>query len=911
MDYTGVMKKNQPLPLLDVFLVAGALAVLLALALFAGALHFFDLKVFDRFLDWRGSPKEGAEVRLVEFDDPTIEKIGYWPVSRNIIADGLITLRELGARRAVIDIEYSDPSPRGVSGEYLGKKVPVLVHDEFAGLTKGVDDLFGALKAGKIRLKDAGDFAADWSTAANDSRDRILDSIGKIAIDNDTYFGNAARLFGHVTFAVNLTHEVRPPLAHEQYRSFVGTRLTYPKVTKWEGLTPAGGFVPPVSAIGFGGDNLGFDNADPDSDGVRRRVQLVRKVGDLYFPQLAFAAWLEKAGRPEVRVTASGLDILDVKNAAGKVGTLHVPLDNGALMLNWPNKTYEKSFNEHIPFGELYDLGRNWSGLEYNLRAAKTWGFFDGFSDSDRLFELLDLTGSHLEDALLGQAADFDFLAWAAQRQELLDLASRYFAAKFPEKLKEQVAGLPASPQLEAGQRADFEKVAAALDDLLPKTAHLLEDIKTTRARLTSLLDGTTVLIGHTVTGSTDTGINPFDPNYKNVGTHATVLHTLDHRSFLLMLPDWAGLLAGLVLAGGMLLLLRRLSPSISTVAGLSILFAVFLAAWLLFWTSGLYFPVVFPLLAVLVTFLSMTFVQFFNTVQEKGFLRTAFSRYLSDEVIKDIIANPDKLKLGGEKKTMTALFTDIKGFSTLSEAMDPVDLVRLLNEYLTLMSDRILEEKGTIDKYEGDAIIAFFGAPLDLADHAVRACRSALIMKKAEAKLNSEFEARGEPTRLYTRIGINSGEMVVGNMGTDKKMDYTMIGNAVNLAARLEGVNKPFGTWICVSQMTLDLTGEAFCARKIGRIRVVGIRTPVTIYELLEESHLASDSLKSFASRSTAALETFWSGQWSQAIAAFDALLAERPDDPPSLKYLKLAHKYLQNPPPADFDGVINLTEK
>ena len=167
--------------------------------------------------------------------------------------------------------------------------------------------------------------------------------------------------------------------------------------------------------------------------------------------------------------------------------------------------------------------------------------------------------------------------------------------------------------------------------------------------------------------------------------------------------------------------------------------------------------------------------------------LRKAFSTYLSGDVVEEIIADPTRLQLGGIQRNMTVMFTDIKDFSRISEQLNPTELVSLLNHYLSAMSGALMEQKGTIDKYEGDAIIAFFGAPLELPDHARRACASAIAMKRLEKELNREFaENRISPSPLFTRIGINTGDMVVGNMGTEHKMDYTVMGNSVNIAARL-----------------------------------------------------------------------------------------------------------------------------
>jgi len=300
------------------------------------------------------------------------------------------------------------------------------------------------------------------------------------------------------------------------------------------------------------------------------------------------------------------------------------------------------------------------------------------------------------------------------------------------------------------------------------------------------------------------------------------------------------------------------------------------------------------------------------NTEKEKGFLRNAFSRYLSNDVIQQIIANPDQLRLGGQQKVMTAMFTDIKGFSTISEKMTPEELVFLLNQYLTGMSDIILDLQGTIDKYEGDAIIAFFGAPIDLEDHARRAALAAVRMKRLEDQLNLRFlDEKIAPAPLLTRIGINTGPMVVGNMGTTRKMDYTMIGDSVNLAARLEGVNKLYGTWILISEDTKNLVGDAIVTRKLDRVRVVGKSVPIRLFQALEEKgHLPSE-MQPLLDTYEAALEHFEERRWTLARKGFEECLALNPEDGPSLRYHKLAVEYEKNPPPEAWDGVFKMETK
>ncbi len=330
------------------------------------------------------------------------------------------------------------------------------------------------------------------------------------------------------------------------------------------------------------------------------------------------------------------------------------------------------------------------------------------------------------------------------------------------------------------------------------------------------------------------------------------------------------------------------------------------------FLVTGSYLKLLTPVLTVFFTLFVLILFKFLVLEKEKSYIRNAFSHYLSTDVINELLDDPSKLNLGGEKKLLTAMFTDVRGFSTISETMDPTELVKLLNAYLTEMSNIILELRGTIDKYEGDAIIAFFGAPIAYADHAGRACSAAVRMKKMEKILNEHFlTEKLSPTPLATRIGINTGEMVVGNMGTAQKMDYTIMGNSVNLASRLEGVNKQYGTWILASETTRQEAGEAFAWRQMDRVRVVGISQPVRLYELLEERSAADASTLAAVEIFHQAQALFEARDWDKAAGLFEEVQRLLPGDGPAEVFLKRCREFKKKPPADNWDGVFSLTMK
>jgi adenylate cyclase len=287
---------------------------------------------------------------------------------------------------------------------------------------------------------------------------------------------------------------------------------------------------------------------------------------------------------------------------------------------------------------------------------------------------------------------------------------------------------------------------------------------------------------------------------------------------------------------------------------------------------------------------------------RQKAFIKQAFRHYLSGEVIEKIIRDPKHLQLGGEKRELTIMFTDLAGFSTFSERLGPVELTALLNDYLSEMTDIILEEGGTLDKYEGDAIIAFWNAPLEQPDHAVRACRAALRCQRRLAELREAYQQR-TGAALRMRVGLNTGEVVVGNMGSRTRFNYTILGDAANLASRLEGANKAFGTETMVSETTWRLVSAEFCGRKLADLRVVGKKTAVAVHEL---TGFAADAVPGGWDVFDAGLARFREGNFAAARDVFEQL----PDDPAARSYVRRCAELCAHPP-ASWDGVWGLTEK
>jgi adenylate cyclase len=296
---------------------------------------------------------------------------------------------------------------------------------------------------------------------------------------------------------------------------------------------------------------------------------------------------------------------------------------------------------------------------------------------------------------------------------------------------------------------------------------------------------------------------------------------------------------------------------------------------------------------------------------RQRRFIAGAFSRYVSPKVVAQILEHPESLALGGERREVTLFFSDLQGFTAISEGMSPQQLVAFLNEYTTLMAEVVTGPglEGTIDKYIGDSVMAFWGAPLAQPDHARRALLAALACQERLRPFCDDLVARGGP-RLITRIGLNSGACVVGNMGSRERFDYTAIGDTVNQASRLEGTNKVYGTLIIASDSTWRASRGAAFGRVLDRVRVKGKSEPVAIHEALAVAGAETEAQRALVAAYGGAYEAYQAREWGRAIEAAAAILRAG-EDGPSRVLLERARAFSAAPPPPDWDGVWTLTSK
>lgn len=419
------------------------------------------------------------------------------------------------------------------------------------------------------------------------------------------------------------------------------------------------------------------------------------------------------------------------------------------------------------------------------------------------------------------------------------------------------------------------------------------------------------VLVGATPLDLRDVDLVPTSAGAKMPGVeiHANALQTLLDRAYLTSIgvTTTLTLVTLVALAAFFIFTTLRVGRSVALLVIGGFIYLLVVSE---LFDAGYILDVVHPLLGLLLAFIGAYVYRYLTADREKRQLKTAFSHYLAPALVEKLGADLSALKLGGETKELTIFFSDIANFTTISEKLSAEALVKLLNDYLGAMTDIVTDSGGTLDKYIGDAVMAFWGAPLPLPNHAAAACRAALRQRDA---LNTLVASGNVPAgiELKNRMGLATGKCVVGNMGSRTRFNYTVMGDVVNLASRLEGVNKEYGTQIIISENVYRAAKDTIAARELDTIRVKGKKNGIAIYELVDAANALTDVQQNAFATFAAGLTAYRTQAWDDAERAFHAVLALLPDDGPSAAFLKRIAHYRVHPPTPDWDGVHTMTTK
>ncbi|MBO4639018.1 MAG: CHASE2 domain-containing protein [Treponema sp.] len=848
-----------------------------------------DFKVADYFQRPLKATEESPEVLMVMVDDDAVENIGTFPFSRDVYSRMLDNLKELGARSVVFDLSFLDHSQASVDEKYVRNDLPKYVNDYFSLLNETAADSLIALSEGEQDLDEAYDYYESqtqrYENQLNTAISHVITPVDEILAGSINDFGNT---FLTLTFEDNIIPSDEEQEFLSNYIALKHVVADNDTITKeFTGVTPA------LYDFITKAKSAGFVNAEPDSDGFLRHVHLVVKYNGQYYAQLVFRPILEQLGNPIVEITDNYI----------KAGSLKIPrAQDGSVILKYPQKRFV-NYNVISLWG-IYLLTETEETVLKNIRIMNDSGFFYDLDEEDNPYDLYETANyikgelSYGEDADMGITYDeylkYRQLYYAATQAFLTDETESYYISLFAETQDD----------------ADY------IHELFESTKTEFKKYMDAHEKYSAKVKDAMCIVGTNASSTSDYGINQYQEKFPLPGVHYTLANQLLSNDFVDDSPAWISIVIAIIMCLAYSLVtyrIKRTTPQILIGVGAVIITAG--ALLLYFLLTKTYIGAVVPVVSVFVSFVATTITGFITANHDKKFITNAFSQCLSKEVVNEIVANPSSFKLGGQKLEMTAMFTDIQKFSGFSELLTAGQLVALLNYYLTKMSDIIMEERGTVDKYEGDAIIALVGAPVQMEDHAQRACAAAIKMKAAEAVMNEEIAkiaVADKPAdmdqelydaftimvankrKLFTRIGLNSGEMIAGYMGSENKKNYTMMGNNVNLASRLEGVNKQYSTGgIMISAATRALLGDQFIVRSLDSVRVVNVNTPIRLYELICEREGADPKIIQYYANWEIALKNFETKHYDKALEQFKALHQYKPDDNVAAYYIKMIEDF------------------
>jgi adenylate cyclase len=830
----------------------------------------FDLNLYDLSFTIKPRIMEWDRLAFIDIDDNTTNTLGQYPLPRRLYGQALRALKEAGVAQYTMDIMFFDSSPLQVPGEEYEKLME------------------------KMEKKNVID------------SDEIRQSI----MNNDQIFAEGVSSMGRVILAYNLSTEppVQTVLTAQKKESFMEAQKRFldlgsQKVKKedhdkYSGLMDekTKSISYPIPELMTAARNFGFVNRDPDIDGAMRKVRLVQFFDGRLFFNMALVMLADACGVSVSDIVVEpGRQILLPKALNPmtlNVEDISIPIDShGMLYVNWagPGKR-EESFRT-VSF---------YAVVEYFDFVDMVYEFFDNQGGPEGAMERGNIS-QEIDKARRGMALAKSAPERQALQKKVSELTRRDLDIKkgYARVLDDEIKRIE-----EDLKRKDDKKLRGELAALKndKKAVDLILWVEGLRDSL--------ALTSWTATGTTDIGRTPTSNEYARVGTYHNTVNTILQRKFIRLAPAWLNYLLMLAVALLMGYSIQRMNARTSIITIVASFIALNAAVISVFVFGNLWMDQLGLSLALIIPSSSIAAIKFMREETQKRFIKNAFSHYLAPGVIDKIMEHPEALELGGEEREISIFFSDVAGFSTISEKLTPPQLVSLLNEYLSEMTDIILKHGGTIDKYEGDAIMAFFGAPHPFPDHALRCCMAAIEQKKRLRELQELWRREGR-NPLTARMGMNTGRAVVGNMGSRTRMDYTAMGDSVNLASRLEGANKFYQTHAMISQATYDGAKEAIDARRLDIIRVVGKTQPIMIYELLGPRGSMPGYMYEMLEIYYRGLDLFSEHQWRKARTVFKEALKIVKDDGPCLTYVNRCEEFMKKPPSRNWDGVYTFKSK
>jgi class 3 adenylate cyclase/CHASE2 domain-containing sensor protein len=964
-------KKRKP----SGFLLHASFGIAAALIALAVSLTSFFQSVELKFLDLRFTlrpalPRYSGVVHI-DIDDASIERIGKWPWDRRRHAQAIDVLSECGSDAIIMDIEISEPAGSELaSGTELTEKLLSCVRSAKEAAQKGGEDehsialtlsaaeeiitdlqrqdrqlAASVARSGRVYLAFSMPLQAPgareigeeiWYPAARDFLTRNPDASAEdisraIGVREEEIAPLVTRLKESVIYETVRRKVISDPSinleqvlasfqsgesvknrfllstaerAYKQIIAQITLRQKVPEIVFSSPLPASLSITAPIPELADAAANCGFVTVERErSDFVLRKISLLRSYDGRAYPYLSLIALCDVLHVKRISF-AEGAVILESALLPGKDApeTVKIPTDPAArVIVNWAGKRGENVSHvfDHIPFCVLTSLAdlRETIAQNFSQPALTSLGWNRVWSDLRR------------ELAILQEKIP-------PTNEERKDLAAKIAAAR-QEIEKEECAMLDRAERflLSARERKDLPQDEKALATSLELLFSSIRDMKDEEQKLASKLSqrvsGKVCVIGSAHTGSTDLHPTPISSELPGAMAHSSLINMVINKLFITPAPRWLNI-AMVILISLLCAIVAGYSGALRSALTVGAVLASYAAfSFLLFASGGIWLELAPPLLAGVLGYSSVAAHKRLSEEKSKRQIRKIFQNYVSASVANEILREPDRITLGGEMREASIFFCDIEGFSTISEKLSPEELVALLNEYFTEMTSIIVDQfNGYLDKYEGDAIFAIFGVPVSVKDHAARACLAALTCQERLTSLRQSLRARAKP-ELKARTGISSGIMVVGNIGSPERFDYTALGDVVNLGQRLDQVNKVFGTSIMVSEETFNLAADSIEARCVGLVRVPGKQQIVKVFEVLARKGELPRNKAQCVRHFEEGLKLYQDRNFTASAECFRKALEEDPPDGPSRFYLDLTLALAGAPPCADWDCTIEIKVK
>ncbi|MBN1943436.1 MAG: adenylate/guanylate cyclase domain-containing protein [Phycisphaerae bacterium] len=866
-------------------------------------------------LDWRlrhaGASTAPRNIVHVDLDDRSLTELGRWPWPREQLAGVIDLLDECGAKMVVLDIILPEPQkPRFLSplgdvydtdaSEILQEAPPLRVYDDMI-LTRAVrraDDVFlpfhvdfGAGQAPSVRRAVRLAVAKRLTAEPEASLSRVrseLASAGELSVGWEELLPEA---YLHRRGLLALR---RFALSDDAVKHFP---------------LREGRIVPPLAPLAKVADGSGFVTFQPDSDGAVRHIPLLCRAEGGIYPQFALAAAIEAlarghGGECDVQAENNTVTLLCPDGLRRDIPVSR----EGRLLIRWAVRRGADAAPtgmKHVSAAGVGGIWRDEQNILTNRRRARAIqiqlaealnqdDLLELFQKADELFFQRQAAQRDRYAAMLYNPADVppepaDLLRAEAKIEKRIDKAFAAFRREMDEFYLAQRPSDPAGAVL-------YDKLIAMrnlLDEIQAANRGIASRVRKDKVRLGGVVAENICLIGSTSTGAADFVPTPLGPRTPGVVVHSNILNTILEGDFLRTAPAWANW-GAMVVCGLLISALAAWRPALQ--AGLlAVLIAAVCIVLNVFWVFAvldIWLVLVGPVAAMAASFLLVAVYRQLTEERAKRRIRGLFAHALSETLVARIEEDPSILQLGGQQRALTCLFSDVAGFTPLAERLGPEGTVRLLNRYFDHITETVQNRRGGyLNKFLGDGIFAFFGAPVFQDDHAWRALHAAVDCQNDVRRFNEELSREmGGRVQLSVRIGVTTGEAMVGNCGSSQRMDYTAIGDCVNLAARLEAANKYFGTSILVTEATLRQGGrDGLLARPLGRVLVTGQREPADVWNLLGRDEEATDEYRQAVETFAEGIAHFQKQAFPEAAEAFRRVREFLPDDGPAGVYLEL----------------------